>query len=914
MAEFQVTTLEDSVDENDGVTSLREALILANGNADADLITFQTDLTGELVLTQGQITISQSITIRHDAESFGQPALAIDGRGEDRIFHITGGAVEIEGLTLTNGYAGYDLRRAEGGGAILADPGTEITLRRSALSSNDAGIYGAGGGIRADGAIVNLIDTRVVGNRADIGGGVSVSAGTLVIANSALDGNSSNSIGGGVHAELTNLYVATSTLALNRATTLGGAIHASSGETRVAQSTLAGNSSGGEAGAIAIDDLSGGQPILRIANSIVTGNVAGSPNAYGVDVSEPAAMTGGNIIGTGIYIEAERIGTTSAEDVFSNFTRNTPVLSFDAGPVPIVALNPDGPAIDAADAALVPLDLFDRDEDGTLAEASVLDAQGALRIQGTAPDLGAAEAASEMLTVTTLADETLQGSDLLDEASDGNGLSLREAIGLANLRGTATTITFADTLSGGRISLVEGQLTSTTDLTILGDLDGDGIRDVRISGRGQSRILEAAGNDLIIDGLGFENGNAEDGGAIFKGSGGSLTITNSRFISNQLAPVQFGAATGEGGAIRTLAPTRIEDSVFRSNGDFVAANTYGSADQSGGGAISASGGLAVIDSTFDGNTVDGLGGAILNDGGRLTIEGSRFSGNSADEMGGGVFTDTSADVLTSRFIGNSAGGNFTTYVSGQGGGLATGTASGEVLSINETLFESNSVSASPGVFQADGGGVFSAFSDTQIQNSIFRENSAFDGGGVSLGDQRNATATIANTSFLANSAEYGAGLTIDNSGQSFAAITNATFAQNSAGSFGGVVSLDNARTEISNSTFTGNDPGTYGEVVSINGGSRPSDRLQITNSILIGNQGDSIPSRITDVLRGTNIVDSNIFEGSVDVGNTFPSRIFAETPRWCRSGGREWRFGPHCRPARGWRRRRPGGCQPVASR
>jgi CSLREA domain-containing protein len=45
MASFVVTTLADAVDAGDGVLSLREALVLANGNgATPDTITFAAGL------------------------------------------------------------------------------------------------------------------------------------------------------------------------------------------------------------------------------------------------------------------------------------------------------------------------------------------------------------------------------------------------------------------------------------------------------------------------------------------------------------------------------------------------------------------------------------------------------------------------------------------------------------------------------------------------------------------------------------------------------------------------------------------------------------------------------------------------------------------------------------------------------
>jgi hypothetical protein len=81
-------------------------------------------------------------------------------------------------------------------------------------------------------------------------------------------------------------------------------------------------------------------------------------------------------------------------------------------------------------------------------------------------------------TVTTLADETFEGSET-PAAPDGNGLSLREALGLANANGAAEpdTIKFDASLAGGVLFLQSGELTITTDgITIDGDIDGDGMR------------------------------------------------------------------------------------------------------------------------------------------------------------------------------------------------------------------------------------------------------------------------------------------------------------------------------------------------------------------------------------------------------------------------------------------------------
>ena len=78
-------------------------------------------------------------------------------------------------------------------------------------------------------------------------------------------------------------------------------------------------------------------------------------------------------------------------------------------------------------------------------------------------------------TVTTLLDEAFDGSG---DASDGAGLSLREALGLANANGAAEAdeITFAAGLAGGTLFLTSKQelAITTNGITVNGDTNGDG--------------------------------------------------------------------------------------------------------------------------------------------------------------------------------------------------------------------------------------------------------------------------------------------------------------------------------------------------------------------------------------------------------------------------------------------------------
>lgn len=92
-------------------------------------------------------------------------------------------------------------------------------------------------------------------------------------------------------------------------------------------------------------------------------------------------------------------------------------------------------------------------------------------------------AAQGLLTVTTLEDEAYDGGSETDEANDGQGLSLREALAIAAT--TGERITFDANLTGQTILLPLDALDITAaDLVIDGDLDDDGVADITVLATG----------------------------------------------------------------------------------------------------------------------------------------------------------------------------------------------------------------------------------------------------------------------------------------------------------------------------------------------------------------------------------------------------------------------------------------------
>jgi len=295
--ELVVSTLEDENDGDysDGDLSLREAIALSNQQEGADTITFNDGLSGNIVLTQGQLTIVDSVTI--DGNN-GQN-LTIDGNNSDRIFKIddgnseTNADVTLDGLVIENG--NVDNRDTDNiGGGILNQE--NLTVVRSTISYNSAE---QGGGIANQGNLTlqssyvdnnyafeaggiytitgnnQIIDSSINNNESNFNsGGLLVENATIDIENSLIDGNSTGAAYGGISINNSTANINNSTIANNDGGGNAGGISSASSITTINNSTITGNSAASNGGIIAGSSGDSIEAVVTINNSTITGNSA----------------------------------------------------------------------------------------------------------------------------------------------------------------------------------------------------------------------------------------------------------------------------------------------------------------------------------------------------------------------------------------------------------------------------------------------------------------------------------------------------------------------------------------------------------------------------------------------------------------------------------------------------------------
>jgi hypothetical protein len=306
-AVFEVTTLRDVVDANDGVLSLREAIGLANDSRGLDTITFADNLRGgTIVLARDQpLVITDHLVIDGDRLDGGAGGMVVSTRGWSPAGYVA--PVEIRGGSRQITATFEDLTIQAPARAYVDGTDGAIVGYRAAVNLNRAGVTGAynnGVGIETDG-LVSLTDSFVEGmNRGGfVGTGVASATGITLVESSIAD------ISGGSYGLIVGLEAPAVSMLRSTIDRVGGPGVAILGENiAVVESTITNVNPGRYDAAV----IRGGN--IDIINSTISGNTIGT-----VDWLAGADSPGIGISGDRITIVNSTIANNAAAGGFLGY-------------------------------------------------------------------------------------------------------------------------------------------------------------------------------------------------------------------------------------------------------------------------------------------------------------------------------------------------------------------------------------------------------------------------------------------------------------------------------------------------------------------------------------------------------------------------------------------------------------------
>ena len=281
---LQVFAADIGVDAN---CTLAQAITAANTDAAVDGSSCPAGSGADVIALSADITLTAplpSITTEIKIEGGGY---VISGDDAYRIFDVgAAGFLTINNLAMTRGLA-------DSGGAIAVNAGSAI-VTDSTLSGNSAGQNG--GAIAVGSGVVIITGSALSGNSAgQNGGAIAVSSGVVIINSSAFVGNAAVQNGGGMYSS-GNLTLTNSTFSENSAAGGGGLYAATaSGIASLTHATFFGNTvSSAAGGGLHIDEAT-----VHLRNSIIYGSVTTAENTDPSDCDGTLTQDVGNLIGSG---------------------------------------------------------------------------------------------------------------------------------------------------------------------------------------------------------------------------------------------------------------------------------------------------------------------------------------------------------------------------------------------------------------------------------------------------------------------------------------------------------------------------------------------------------------------------------------------------------------------------------------
>jgi len=630
--EFQlvVTTTADSgldgvgtslaVDIYDGGgLSLREAI---NWAAAGDEITFDGTLAGQTIyLDGGELDIAKSLTIDGDVDGDNAADITIsgdafaNGLSDSRIFDISGGTVNLNSLTMVDGFA-------TAGGAIRQNGSSTLNIADSTIRYSTA--TGNGGGIYTGSGTLTITNSLIANNSGLNGGGI-FTDGATTINNSTINGNGATNYGGGIGTSFnTDLELNNSTVTNNNAGGLGGGInlYQISNTTTINYSVIAGNSGAGSNDDVAeVNSIT--NPVLNTDHSFFSSVVSIDADPGAATVTDVGGDPGlGALQDNGETVLTRAVNDTS--QLLDIGTDNTQVPG----------------------AAKVALVVTQNDDSDTVTDLRTdMTDGGGLSLREAIAHAGAGD------TITF--DATLKGSKIVLEQGR---LGITKDL---TIDGDVDGDDRADIIISGNSDSQIFHLSNSSDLTLKSLTIGDG-RAMESGEKGGAIYTGSSTTLTLLDSTIYGSYSQYAGGGIY--ANGAVNIANSLISGNE-------AFDNGGGVFVTGGSLTVVNSLIDNNN---------SVNGSGGGLSIESGASATIqNSTIVNNAADTLGGGIyLFSTSTLKITNSILAANSAT-FGADLGENAEPNTLIAgnTFFGsavtidNDLGGNVTSGADLKLGGL-----------------------------------------------------------------------------------------------------------------------------------------------------------------------------------------------------------------------------------------------------
>ncbi|MBR4751137.1 MAG: hypothetical protein IK077_05200 [Thermoguttaceae bacterium] len=874
-----VNTLEDVVDGNYDVLSLREAIEAVNTVGAEDVI-IRFNVSGVTTESPGTITVNSALTIKSPVTIQGGNKIILDGgyrysineeTGEstlqntgDRIFDIrsTAGDVKLEKITLQNGHKGD-----QNGGAIYITSGNggvpTLTLDYVTLQNNHAVGAGAilvkGANLIVDHSVfynnsTNYHDNKGVAKLGPEAGALKAeesnyATANVIVRNTTFSENLSM-YGGALLADsaevtITNVIfdgnVASGT---DKTKNSGGAVYSIDTKLNVSDSQFTGNVSNFTGGAIY---FTGAEKVCSITNVNFDSNIAigdkNSENNGGAIYF--AEGTIGNIndsvfIGntSHAYGGAVFVNGASVTSNNSNYTGNGAELAY--GNKNYKTSN--GGAVYVAGGTFTV-------NGGTFDGNVATENGGAINAAAGALTLNNGTFVNNGKTTSAEVKTKLGGAIYVA----GGTVEANSGVYTAN---AATDDGGAVFVLNGTFSDVKGKFTQN-----VADRNGGAIYNsgtfTEVNGEFLSNSAASGGavynkDTVDVSTSSFSGNTATNGGAIYNvatSSDSSTTLTNVALTGNVATEnggaiyVESGTVSSKGGS--SYANNGKEDgeittvnggAVYVANGTFSdegSSFTINAATKYGGAVYVSNGAFASVDGKFEGNKAT-RGGAIANfslNGTGVSFNGTTsFINNVATPLagsngsfGGAIYNvgaiSMSVENGTTAFIGNKATDESGDPVVNESG--LNGYSGGAIYNSTKGS-KTGSITAKNVAFENNFagkyGGAVSNFGTFNATNATFANNVASAGGAV----QTSGTATFAGSTFTSNAALKSA-YTLDG-GTDF-------------GGNGGAIFASGARKSVSISgttTFTGNQAANAGGAIDYINGSLSfgsSDLVKFENNV-----------------------------------------------------------------------------------